>query len=68
MPIYLWKCFHCSIECSVIRKVTDIDLPPGEVNDDFVSDCKESGHHWERMLAATSFQLLGSGWFNKGGY
>jgi predicted nucleic acid-binding Zn ribbon protein len=68
MPIYLYKCEHCQVLTQVIRKVKDIDVPPGEPDDDkVVSECKEAGHSWSRQATAASIKLIGN-WFGTGGY
>lgn len=77
MPIYLWKCEHCQAVTQVIRKVKDIEVGPGEPDDDkVVTECRNgdlvkenpNDHNWVRIPAATSFKLIGIGWFGSGGY
>lgn len=68
MPIYVWKCTACEGEVAVIRKVNDIETMPGK-GDDIFEQCNHGEEHkWERIPTKSSFQLLGKGWFNNGGY
>jgi predicted nucleic acid-binding Zn ribbon protein len=68
MPLYLWKCSRCAAQAQVVRKVDDIEIPPttGDLSEtDKESKCE---HQFERQMCAPAIQLLGSGWFSKGGY
>jgi hypothetical protein len=78
--MYLWKCEKCQVLTQVIRKVKDIEVPPGEPDDDkVVSECKRVStvpeeqlsatqeHTWKRQATAASIKLIGN-WFNSGGY
>lgn len=60
--LYQWDCTQCGKQVEVIRKVDDRDLPPEEKCE--LCGCKD----FKRVLAASAFALLGTGWFNKGGY
>jgi predicted nucleic acid-binding Zn ribbon protein len=66
--MYSWTCDGCGQKQQVIRRVADIENPPGaEQDDDATSPCtKENGHKWKRIPVATTFKLVGSGWFKDG--
>ena len=71
IPIYLWACNKCGASSQVIRKVADIEKTPGMEEDDELKEPKcpdGQEHEWDRKATASQFKLVGSGWFNSGGY
>jgi len=51
--------------------VADIESVPGQVEDDELKEFKcpdGTPHEWDRKATASQFKLVGSGWFNSGGY
>jgi predicted nucleic acid-binding Zn ribbon protein len=70
IPIYLWACTKCGASHQVIRKVKDIEVVPGDKEDDELKEptCPDgTGHEWDRKATASQFKLIGA-WFKNGGY
>lgn len=62
MPQYLWKCRKTGETATVIRRVSEIDVPPNPKS----KECSDKPHDWERQICATNFSLKGGGWFADG--
>lgn len=60
MPTYEYKCKACGYEWEKKQSIKD---DPEKV----CPKCKEEKAQ-RQISAGTSFQLMGGGWFNKGGY
>jgi putative FmdB family regulatory protein len=58
--IYQWDCVRCGKQVDVMRKIDDRDIPP----DECCEVCK--GTEFKRAIAASTFALLGGGWFKDG--
>ena len=56
MPMYAYKCTKCDEELEEIQKHSD---PP-------LVSCPACNGRLEKLLAASSFQLKGSGWYRDG--
>lgn len=59
MPSYLWRCEHCQVEATVIRKYAEYEVPPNQLTDtdtgkvytdSVVPDCTGELHNWKREL------------------
>ncbi len=68
MPLYTYACTHCGEELEVLRRITESDTLPTQEELAGLPSCTESEHKLERKIGPTSFQLMGYGWYNKGGY
>lgn len=61
MPTYGFLCLKCNKEHELVMKISEYD-PETEY---FCPDC---GAKMIRVIDSANFQLVGSGWFNSGGY
>lgn len=60
--LYQWDCKQCGKQVEVMCSIDERDIPPKEACE--LCKCTE----FKRAVTATTFMLLGGGWFNKGGY
>jgi len=58
MPIYDVKCTECEYNCEVADTYENTRK----------FKCPKCGSETEIKIGNTSFQLLGGGWYNSGGY
>lgn len=71
MPLYQYACKHCQASLEILRRITESDSPPSlEEVAGLPALCGQDrqSHELERRIGPTSFQLVGYGWYAKGGY
>lgn len=62
MPTYEWLNNETGERVTVLRRVSEYDVPPRHD----LGECVSQSGAWIQQIPATNFQLRGSGWYKDG--